>query len=271
MIDDTICDDTICDVWWATLDAAKDWHLDLLDAVEWERVARLRRPPDRMRSALGMVLLRMIIGGRTGRSPSAVQIERTCRLCLGPHGRPHLPDLGWHVSVSHSGEYVAVAVTSAGPVGIDVERINDVDIPRLKALSLTPNEASAVASLDDFFCCWTRKEAVLKATGDGMGVPMTQVEVSRPGEAPALLRYPDRDASTVQMFDLRPHHEYPAAAAVLAHRPIEVRTHDGRPLLRGGADRAAAHTRLISSNQRAPRYTPSTIAAASAAPMSAPP
>jgi 4'-phosphopantetheinyl transferase len=95
---------------------------------------------------------------------------------------------------------------------------------------LDPGEAEAVTCVADFFTYWTRKEAVVKATGDGLAVPLRRVRVTPPGVAPALLAYPDRTL-TVQMRDLAPGPGYAAALAVVTGAPVEVRERPAAGLL----------------------------------------
>ena len=135
-----------------------------------------------------------------------------------------LPDTGLHASITHSGDLVGLALTAVAPVGLDVERISDVDIEGLTRLVLHPDEKAP--DPDAFFTFWTRKEAVVKATGDGLGAPLAQVRVSDPGEPPELLAYPYRAAPPVaHLVDLRPADGYRAALAVLAavRVPVEER------------------------------------------------
>ena len=71
---------------------------------------------------------------------------------------------------------------------------------------------------------WVRKEAVLKATGHGLRIPPDQVEVSGPGEDPALLGWPlDIDPASVDLHTLDPGDGYAGAVALLADgRPVKI-------------------------------------------------
>jgi 4'-phosphopantetheinyl transferase len=85
---------------------------------------------------------------------------------------------------------VAVAVSNAGAVGVDVQQVTDDAVGELSPLVLAESEAGPVVGARDFFTYWTRKEALVKATGDGVGVPLGEVVVSPPGTPPRLLGYP---------------------------------------------------------------------------------
>jgi len=97
---------------------------------------------------------------------------------------------------------------------------------------LSAAEAAAVGARHDFITYWTRKEAVVKATGDGLAVPLREVLVSAPDAAPRLLAYPARTLTAV-LRDLAPRPGYAAALAVLAAEPVAVRERDAAPLLAG--------------------------------------
>ena len=132
------------------------------------------------------------VGRVLGIGSESVVIERRCGRCGGEHGRPILavPAGGAerpHVSLSRAGDTVAVAVTFAGPVGIDIESIRAVSRAPLDAVAFGPAERAALpvaagpgadrarASL------WTSKEAVLKAAGVGLRIDPSELTVSVPG------------------------------------------------------------------------------------------
>jgi 4'-phosphopantetheinyl transferase len=212
----------ICTVWWASIDMNDDGLGSLLNPVEAGRVASLRQPKDRARSTIGAAVLRLAAGAHRGVPASGVVVDRTCRRCERPHGRPTLPGTGLHASVSHAGEWVAVALSDAGPVGVDVEAVSDVDIDALASSVLGPAEAGAVNAARDFFVYWTRKESVMKATGDGLTAPMAQVLVTPPDSPPALLGYPGRPGLRARMHDLAAPTGYLAAVTVLTEYPVTV-------------------------------------------------
>jgi 4'-phosphopantetheinyl transferase len=81
---------------------------------------------------------------------------------------------------------VAVAVSNAGAVGVDVQQVQDDSVHELSSLVLAESEAGHVALARDCFTCWTRKEALVKATGDGVAVPLSEVVITPPGTPPGL-------------------------------------------------------------------------------------
>src|SRR5690606_21175696 len=103
------------------------------------------------------------------------------------------------LSWSHSGDRVVVAVTPGTEVGVDVERI----VPHARETAervLREPERAVLAALPEprrpagFVRYWTRKEALLKATGDGLAVPPALLHVTAPDAPPRLLSWsgPDR-------------------------------------------------------------------------------
>ncbi|WP_123670913.1 4'-phosphopantetheinyl transferase family protein [Actinocorallia herbida] len=193
-------------LWRRTSDPEAD-DLTLLDIVERGRRARYLREDDRRRFTLGVVLAKREIAERTGLRPKDVVLDRTCPGCGAPHGRPLYP--GWHLSVSHSGGLVGLAIADV-PVGLDVEE-------RGRSLADLADAILAGEPEGDLHVYWTRKEALLKATGDGLKVPMTEVEVTGASAPPALLRWkgrPDLPARTV-LRDLDPAPGYAGALAFI--------------------------------------------------------
>jgi 4'-phosphopantetheinyl transferase len=103
------------------------------------------------------------------------------------------------VSLSRAGQLAVLAVSDAGPVGVDVERRH---VP-----ARTPDVAT-----------WVRKESVVKATGHGLVINPDLIDVTPPGSAPALLAWPDDEPldSPAWMFDVECPDGYIAAATVLS-------------------------------------------------------
>jgi 4'-phosphopantetheinyl transferase len=228
-----------CQVWWAGPADARADHLGLLDDAEAARHARLRRAPDRDRFVVAAALLRTVVSGHLGCRPAEVVVDRTCARCGQPHGKPAVPGSGLEVSLSHSGDRVVLAVTRSGPVGVDVEQVTrDVDIDGMAGQVLAPAERAVLAGLPDearrpaFFTSWTRKEAVVKATGDGLNTALASVEVSPPDRPAELFAYPEKRVTGARMADLAAGDGYAACLAVLGELRLPVDARDGRELLR---------------------------------------
>ncbi|MFI6825294.1 4'-phosphopantetheinyl transferase family protein [Micromonospora sp. NPDC050187] len=183
-------------VWWADLGMLRRWHLGLLDDTERRRLAVIVHPRHRRQSTLGAVLLRLAVAHHVGVPADRIRVVRECPSCAGAHGRPRLPDLALAVSVSHSGRRVVVAVGDRDGLGVDVERV----VPGHHPVDLE---------------LWCRREAVAKATGDGLRVRVRDVRVS----PTRLLAYPGRPELRGRLWDLRPGQGYRAAAALVGPTP----------------------------------------------------
>jgi 4'-phosphopantetheinyl transferase len=229
-----------CHVWWADPDLVPDRFGELLDRDERIRYAQYRNVGDRRRFLAGRALLRHVAAGYLRVPPRQVRLAARCPDCARPHGRPTLPGSGIEVSLAHSGSRVALAATRAGPVGVDVELIDhSVRVDTLVPLVLAPDERELAATWGpaDFCRMWTRKEAVLKATGDGLRVPLSEVAVSSPAAGARLIRLSGVAARAREfvLADLDVPAGYAAAAAVMTSAPIRFTALDAGPLLATGA------------------------------------
>ena len=132
-----------------------------------------------------------------GLDPGSVRVARRCPHCGSTgHGVPYLettaaPHPGVHLSLSRAGGYVAVAVSLAGPVGVDIESVAAVARSPLGDVALSCRERAAGAG--DLAGAWCSKEAILKCTGDGLRVDprdLTLAPPTTPGFGPALESWP---------------------------------------------------------------------------------
>ncbi len=233
-----------CQVWWARLGDAHAGLAALLDPIERQRRARYRAEADQLRFLLGAATLRVVLGACLGEPPAAVRVSRACADCGEPHGKTRSAVPGLECSVSHSGDRVAVAVSRAGAVGVDVEEIGRAgDVDALIERVLHPREAAWARALAPseraaaFIAYWTRKEAVVKATGDGLRVGLDQIEVTPPDAAPALTQaaFDPGLANRCQLRTLRPGDGHAATLAVLADGPVEVVELSARRVLAAAA------------------------------------
>jgi 4'-phosphopantetheinyl transferase len=238
-----------CSVWWAT-SSDRPSLVQRLDDAERERAARLQRIADRHRYVTAHALTRLLLATITGLPPEEIRLDTACQRCGGDHGKPRLSNhnaVPVSFSVAHAGDRVVVAITDGAPVGVDVEPIRRLPPVELRALSanvLTPAEQMSYSVLPvaersrAMAVLWTRKEAVLKAWGEGLSVPMSQLSVSHPYEAPAVTGW-DIDGddvepharSPVTLRDLDAGVGYVASLAVLETEPVYVTERDADPLL----------------------------------------
>lgn len=179
------------DVRWAARDDADGRWVAVLDDVERARLFAYRRQADRDRFLVAAALVRTVAAGRFAVAPRDVVVDRTCTECGGPHGRPIIGNGELTVSVSHAGDCVVVASADDTHLGVDVELIPEEKVSAEIAVSaLGLDEVAHDAT--EFTTYWTRKEAVLKCTGEGLRTDLSSVLVSAPDDAAALRHYPAR-------------------------------------------------------------------------------
>jgi 4'-phosphopantetheinyl transferase len=203
----------------------------LLDCEESMRARALAVPDARRRFVTAHATLRLIVGAAIGSDAVEVQFGRRCAICNSPsHGKPHLisgddrPSSHDRIdfSISHSGDFVLVAVARAARVGVDVERIRSrTDILAIATHAFGRKTSQDIEGLppDDqrrrFFRLWTLAEAYGKARGTGLaGVSLDRIE----------------DGWWLKGLNIAP--EY--AAAVVADRVLKLRLwHHDWSLTRG--------------------------------------
>lgn len=98
-----------------------------------------------------------------------------------PEGKPYLPDTPFNFSSTHSGPLVLCAIQPDGLVGIDAEQIRPVPVDDLTDYFTVDEQAKISGSADpnqELLKLWSRKEAILKAAGQGVFQPMDEVEVT---------------------------------------------------------------------------------------------
>ncbi|WP_243735173.1 4'-phosphopantetheinyl transferase family protein [Paenibacillus turpanensis] len=234
-----------CHIWWARWSDLQPWHGQLLNEEEQGRAQAYRRLEDRARFMVGCAISRLVLAAELGCPPQQVPLDRTCPGCGKAHGRPRLPrSMPQQLSVSHSGELVAVAFTTGTPVGIDVEQIQTgAEISKLIQGVLSDAEAAKLSEMpmverrEGFYTFWTRKEAVLKATGKGLAIPPENLSVSGPNEPARLVSssgaIQEQLAAGAMLTDLHPGPGYTAALALLDSAPKRIREFDAALLLKG--------------------------------------
>jgi len=165
--------------------------IEPLDDVERARANRFVFEQDRRRFVHAHARVRIVLARFLERAPDSL------RFTTGVRGKPRVVDaaVDLRFNLSHSGERALLAVTCGREVGVDIEKHRSVDIGDLARRFFAPSECQALLALDlseqipAFFNCWTRKEAFIKALGDGMACPLDGFEVSLANDdSPQLLR-----------------------------------------------------------------------------------
>lgn len=194
----------------------------LLSPDERERAARFYFERDRRRYTVARSVLRRLLGAYLRRDPSAV------RFVYADKGKPSLdPASGWpdiSFNLSHAGDVAVVALCTQGRIGVDIEQHRPLDdLPGLARTVFSPqelrdlNELPSVQRQRAFYDCWTRKEAFIKAIGDGLSYPLAQFDVTLRPDAPAqLLRVADEPDAQArwQMASFPPGPDYSGALVV---------------------------------------------------------
>lgn len=219
-VEPTAAEDRTCVVWLAEIGMESASHRAVLNAAEMARRHAFMQESDRSRFTLAAAFLRLLVAGQTGQHPTEVLVDRTCERCGRQHGRPRLPGTGLHVSISHSHRLVGVALTRVAPVGLDIEAVKPSNVAdTLVQECISANEPMRSAA--DFFTYWCRKEAIAKATGEGLYVPPTQIVVSPADEPPRLLSYQGRHLSAT-IRDIALDRGYAGAVALLGDVEVDV-------------------------------------------------
>jgi 4'-phosphopantetheinyl transferase len=200
---------------------------------ERARGARFRFERDRDRFLRSRVALRRILARYLDRAPEALTFVR------GRHGKPALADPGadgcLEFNLSHSGGCALVAVARGWRLGVDVERIRaDLATMEVARRFFARGEVDALEAAPPgerptmFFRCWTRKEAYVKARGDGLSVPLERFEVPLEPDALHALTSSLDDPAEVTCWGLRELVPAPGhlAALVVDRREWTLRTWD---------------------------------------------
>jgi len=164
-----------------------------LSVDEQLRAHRFYFRKDRERFVVARGLLRTILGRYLDRAPQNVAFT------YNQYGKPSIVSKAGAESirfnVSHSHGTALYAITRGLEIGVDLELIRDgLEVEQIATSFFSHREVSALCALPAehrrhaFFLCWTRKEAYIKARGEGLSLPLDQFEVSLiPGEPAALM------------------------------------------------------------------------------------
>ncbi len=216
-----------CHVWWAKPADSNPLLLNLMDAPERVRLKAVRRALDRDRFVVACGILRLALAAYLETPPTEIGISRACLVCGEPHGKPRLsqPALATvEISVSHARDQIAVAFALETPIGIDVEQVHtELPIEAMSHLVLTTQESLKLGRLPrneqvrGFLIFWTRKEAMVKATGIGLEMPLTSFVVSGTDEPPRLISWPHDSEmiNHVSLYDLDAGNDHVASLAVI--------------------------------------------------------
>jgi 4'-phosphopantetheinyl transferase len=209
-------------VWSASLDRPTAIFYGWLSIDEIRRADRFHFERDRNRFIVCHGILRKILSGYLDTRPGRLQV------CYGKNNKPSVVNgsdkYKLHFSLSHSEGIALYGLTLNREIGVDIEYMRDVpEMEKLAERFFSPRENEVLHILSEsrrqqaFFNCWTRKEAFVKATGDGLSYPLDKFEVSMVPDEPARLIYIQGDSDAAARWsirDLRPVDGYAAALAM---------------------------------------------------------
>ncbi len=215
------------------------WNLDdplgepaesaVLSADERARATRLLTPALSARFVRARTGLRRVLARYVGQAPEALAFR------TGAHGKPYLlTSDAPYFNLSHSEDRAALAVCWGFEVGIDIERVKPLREDVASFFSTRERQALAALEGEDgllaLYRCWTSKEAVLKALGAGLSLPIERYEVSVTARGPARLVSVDGDAEAARAWQLHSFRPAPSFLGTLAvpcaGRALEIRYPD---------------------------------------------
>lgn len=160
-----------------------------LSSDEWQRAAHFVFEQDRRNFVVARGVLRDVLAKYLNRQPKEVRFD------YEPYGKPRIsqPENTTRVefNLSHSSGLFVLAVADGKKVGIDIERVRSLpDLEQIASHAFSSYEQKELSTftgeekLRSFFRCWTRKEAYLKARGDGLLVPLDTFDMSLAADNP---------------------------------------------------------------------------------------
>lgn len=164
-----------------------------LSPDERVRASNFRFRRHRNRFVAGRGIIRSLLGRYLGCDPAEIRFD------YGSYGKPKVDspkrDVRLHFNVAHSDDLALFALSLGRRIGVDIERKRRIaEIPQLVSRNFSARESAAWRSLPHgeqllaFFNCWVRKEAFIKAIGEGLSHPLQEFDVSvSPGEKAELL------------------------------------------------------------------------------------
>lgn len=196
-------------------------YMSVLSQRELERARKFRFDEHRNIFVKTRGLQKILIAKYLQKEPKEINIE------FGSNGKPFYKNKAQlRFNASHAGELILLAFTLKNEVGIDVEKMKDhIDVVSIAKHFFSQNEIVKLISLakplrqEAFFTCWSRKEAFIKAIGDGLSFPLDQFEVSFTSDEPVSVLETkwdsaEKDAWTILNIPLEK--DYKAALAIKA-------------------------------------------------------
>jgi 4'-phosphopantetheinyl transferase len=203
--DNLILSDEEAHIWRADLKANECFQssfLKLLSPDEKNRAQKFRFAKDNRNFIIARGILRSLIGKYLEINPAEISFQ------YSEFGKPGIADNNTlQFNISHSQNMALFAFTTKFNVGVDVEFVNpDIEVKDIAANFFSTNEIMNLLALPEkqqalgFFNCWTRKEAFIKAVGEGLSFPLDKFEVSLEPNKPAKLLATDWQPDAVSKW-----------------------------------------------------------------------
>ena len=194
-------------IWRADLELEEGFQssfLKLLSPDEKKRAQKFRFTKDSRNFIAARGILRTILGKYLEINPTEISFQ------YNEFGKPGMANnIPFHFNISHSQNIALFAFTNKFDIGVDVEFVNpNIEVKDIATNFFSANEVKKLLLLPEkqqrlgFFNCWTRKEAFIKAVGEGLSFPLNQFEVSLEPDKPARLLATDWDPKAVSKWSI---------------------------------------------------------------------
>src|SRR5215203_285073 len=210
--DNLILSEDEAHIWRADLDlneSVQSSFLKLLSPDEINRAKRFRFAQDSQNFINARGILRLLIGKYLEINPAEISFQ------YSEFGKPSIANNhSLQFNISHSRNIALFAFTKKFNIGVDVEFVNpNIEVKEIAARFFSTNETKNLLALPEqqqtlgFFYCWSRKEAFIKAVGEGLSFPLDKFEVSLEPNKPAKLlatNWQPKDVSKWSIYSLSP-------------------------------------------------------------------
>lgn len=198
-------------------DSLKEYEI-FLSPDELAKANRYKFEKDRIHYITGRAYLRIILGNYLNQSPADINFSYTNK------GKPFIINSNVKFNLAHSGGRAVYAFTKNNELGIDIEYMRELpDAVQIANRFFSADEVIEFSEVNArdvsaaFFNCWTRKEAFIKAVGEGLSYPLKDFTVTlKPGDKPELKWIKDKpdEVNEWKLFNLDEEINYVASLAV---------------------------------------------------------